>query len=390
MEPVLASPHSSSPVRRRRARTALVFAALFSVVSMALLAFTPAASSQQDPVAPARDRFTRAQGDDAAAQDRYQKAVTERDQAQTQVTDLQQAIPQVRAQEAALRAAIANRAVALYKNSDDTSGLGVLDTTNPMDTGRKQKFTEAADKFYGQRAQELQDTAEQQQQALSDLQTRRKELDGRIPDLEKEKTEADDKLVKATRGMAIADQFAPLRAAGDPIMGPSVLTAGEMAAWFGSSGASPRLSGGVTVEQIAQMYVDEGNAEGVRGDVAFAQANVETGGFSAGGSDNNFSGLGACNACGGQNRFPTALDGIRAQIQLLKAYAGGGALVNPPSPGWWGPDPTAAARAYDSFGGKGSATTWRVMGGGKWATDGSYSSKVLGTYDKMITSAEGS
>jgi hypothetical protein len=29
------------------------------------------------------------------------------------------------------------------------------------------------------------------------------------------------------------------------------------------------------------------------------------------------------------------------------------------------------------------------MGGGKWATDGGYSSKVLGTYDKMIADAEG-
>ena len=178
----------------------------------------------------------------------------------------------------------------------------------------------------------------------------------------------------------------PLRAAGDPIMGPSVLTAAEMAAWLRSSGASPRLSGGVSVEQIAQMYVNEGTAENVRGDVAFAQANIETGGFSAGGSDNNFSGLGACNGCGGQNRFPTALDGIRAQIQLLKAYAGGGPLTNPPSPYWWGPNPGA----YDNFGGRGSATTWRQMGGGKWATDGGYSSKVLGTYDKMIASAEGS
>ena len=69
----------------------------------------------------------------------------------------------------------------------------------------------------------------------------------------------------------------------------------------------------------------------------------------------------------------------------MKAYAGGGPLTNPPSPYWWGPDP----RAYDSFGGRGSAPTWRQMGGGKWATDGSYSSKVLGTYDKMISAAEG-
>jgi hypothetical protein len=74
-------------------------------------------------------------------------------------------------------------------------------------------------------------------------------------------------------------------------------------------------------------------------------------------------------------------------MQLLKAYAGGGALVNPASPYWWGGDP---ARAYASFGGTGSASTWQAMGGGKWASDRSYSSKVLGTYDKMIASVEGS
>jgi hypothetical protein len=170
-------------------------------------------------------------------------------------------------------------------------------------------------------------------------------------------------------------------------MGPSVLTADEMASWLRSTGSSPRLSGGVTIEQIAQMYVDEGNAENVRGDVAFAQADIETGGFSAGGSDNNFSGLGACDGCGGQNRFPTALDGIRAQIQLLKAYAGGGPLVNPPSPYWWRGDP---AQAYASFGGTGSASTWRQMGAGKWASARDYASKVLGTYDKMVAAAEGS
>jgi hypothetical protein len=172
-------------------------------------------------------------------------------------------------------------------------------------------------------------------------------------------------------------------------MGPTVLNAAEMAAWLRTTGSSPRLSGSMTLEQIAQIFVDEGTAENVRGDVAFAQAYIETGGFSAGGSDNNFSGLGACDGCGGQNRFPNALEGIRAQIQLLKAYAGGGALVNAASPFWWGGDPLTAANKYASFGGTGSAPTWRAMGGGKWASDGGYSSKVLGTYEKMIASAEG-
>jgi uncharacterized protein YlxW (UPF0749 family) len=391
MERVIALTHTNSRARRRRARAALGFGAVFIAISMALLAFTPAASPQEAPgVAAIRDRLARAQADAADAQSRYEQAVTEREQAQVQLKDLEQAIPTTRAQEAALRAEIANRAVVLYKNSDDASGLGILESDNPMEAGRKTKFTEAADKYYGQRVQELHDTADRQQHQQADLQSKRNDLDEAVPRLEQEKADADQKVAKAIRGVEVEDKLEPMRAAGDPIMGPTVLTGAEMASWLRSSGSSPRLSDGVTVEQIAQMYVDEGTAENVRGDVAFAQASIETGGFSAGGSDNNFSGLGACDGCGGQNRFPTALDGIRAQIQLLKAYAGGGPLTNPPSPYWWGPDPMTAANKYDNFGGKGSAPTWQAMGGGKWASDRSYSGKVLGTYGKMIASAEGS
>jgi uncharacterized protein YlxW (UPF0749 family) len=371
-------------------RTLLSLVALLGAVAIALPAFTPAASAQVDPAAAARDRLARAQADAAAAQGRYDQAVADREGAQAEVNDLVQTIAASRAQEAALRQEIAKRAVALYKNSDDASGIGMLDHTNPMDAGRKTKFTEVTDKFYKERVQQLHEQGDKQQQAQEDLQKRRDELDDRIPDLQEEKDDAGAKVVRAQRGIEITEMLAPLRAAGDPIMGPTVLNADEMAAWLRSTSSSVRLSGGMTLELVAQMYVDEGTAENVRGDVAFAQAYIETGGFSAGGSENNFSGLGACDGCGGQNRFPTALDGIRAQIQLLKAYAGGGALTNPASPYWWGGDAMAATQKYESFGGTGSAPTWRQMGGGKWASDGGYSGKVLGTYDKMIASAEGS
>ena len=390
MQRVLASSRVSSRVRRRSACTALAFAALFSALSIALPSFTPAACSQADPVGAARERLARAQADATAAQARYDQAVADREQSQTQITDLEQTISSTRAEEAALSSEVTRRAVALYKNTDPTGGLGVFDTSEPMEAGRKTKFNESADKFYEKRAAELHEQADRQQQEKDDLQKKRTELDDDIPRLEREKSDAAGKIAKIVRGVEITEKLAPLRAAGDPVMGPTVLNAAEMAAWLRSTGSSPRLSGSMTLEQIAQMFVDEGTTENVRGDVAFAQAYIETGGFSAGGSDNNFSGLGACDGCGGQNRFPNALEGIRAQIQLLKAYAGGGLLVNPASPYWWGPDPMTAANKYASFGGTGSAPTWRAMGGGKWASDGGYSSKVLGTYDKMISAAEGS
>jgi hypothetical protein len=353
---------------------------------MALLPFTSAASSQQDPAARVRERLARAQADATAAESGYDQAVKERNEAEVRLTELEQTIPSTRVQEAALRSEVTRRAIALYKNPD-ASGFEALGTGDPMDAGRRTKFTEYADQYYEKQAQQLHEAADRQQQERDDLQRKRGELDDAMPRLEREKVDAEQKVARAQRGIEIAEKLAPLRAAGDPIMGPTVLNAAEMAAWLRTTGSSPRLSGGVTLEQIGQIFVDEGTTENVRGDVAFAQAYIETGGFSAGGSENNFSGLGACDGCGGQNRFPNALEGIRAQIQLLKAYAGGGPLVNPASPYWWGADP---ARGYERFGGTGSAPTWRQMGGGKWASDRSYSSKVLGTYDKMIAAADGS
>jgi hypothetical protein len=386
MERGVAMTHTNSRTRGRWARSALAIATVFSAISIALLAFTPAASSQESPgVTPVRARLARAQADAAEAQSRYEGAVTDREQARVRLDELTQTIPTTRAQEAALRSEDVRRAIALYKNPD-ASGFEALATDDPMEAVRRSKFNEFADEYYKKRAEEFHEQADRQQQERDDLQRKRGELDDAVPRLEQDKAEAGQKVAKAQRAIEIAEQLAPLRAAGDPVMGPTVLNSAEMAAWLRSTGSSPRLSGGVTLEQIGQMFVDEGTAENVRGDVAFAQAYIETGGFSAGGSENNFSGLGACDSCGGQNRFPTALDGIRAQIQLLKAYAGGGPLTNSPSPYWWGADP---ARGYERFGGTGSAPTWQAMGGGKWASDRSYSSKVLGTYDKMIAAAEG-
>ncbi len=207
MERVIALTHTNSRARRRRARTAFGFGAVFIAISTALLAFTPAASPQEVPgVAAVRDRLSRAQADAADAQGRYDQAVADRDQAQAQLKDLEQAIPTTRAQEAALRTEIANRAVVLYKNSADASGLGILESDNPMDAGRKTKFTEAADKYYGQRLQEIHDTADRQQHEQADLQSKRNDLDEAVPRLEQEKADADQKVAKATRGVECRGQ----------------------------------------------------------------------------------------------------------------------------------------------------------------------------------------
>lgn len=118
-----------------------------------------------------------------------------------------------------------------------------------------------------------------------------------------------------------------------PIMGKAEATAGQMAAFCLSKNPEPRLPS-CTVEELARLFITEGEAEGVRGDVAFAQALHETGFFKFGGivlpAQNNYGGLGALNgnSAGQAASFPDPRSGVRAQIQHLKAYATTDALVN--------------------------------------------------------------
>jgi hypothetical protein len=169
-------------------------------------------------------------------------------------------------------------------------------------------------------------------------------------------------------------------------MGPATLTVDQMMAWFSAQSYHPRL-GDTSVAELAQIFLEEGGDENVRGDFAFAQAVVETGGFSAA-PDDNYSGLGWCDTCAQGTTFPTPRDGVRAQIQLLVNYADAGSraasLHHPLSPYWWGADPDAAARRFDSFFAKGWAPTWSDMGHGNWATDPNYSGKVIGIYRSMV------
>ncbi len=81
-----------------------------------------------------------------------------------------------------------------------------------------------------------------------------------------------------------------------------------------------------SVLKMIPLYISEGTAEGIRGDVAFAQSCLETGNFTFKGSavtldQNNFCGMGVtANGMKG-NSFKDPKTGIRAQIQHLKAYA---------------------------------------------------------------------
>ena len=106
------------------------------------------------------------------------------------------------------------------------------------------------------------------------------------------------------------------------IMGKAKATADQMKSYLKKKNPSVPQS----VLDMIPLYISEGEAEGVRGDIAFAQSCLETGNFTFSGSavtlpQNNFCGLGVTQRGKAGLSFESPQLGIRAQIQHLKAYA---------------------------------------------------------------------
>jgi hypothetical protein len=166
-----------------------------------------------------------------------------------------------------------------------------------------------------------------------------------------------------------------------PILGPSRLTAKQMADFVISEHDKPNIT--VPIEILAQIYLDEGAKTGVRGDVAFAQSILETGGFANPGSaptDNNFAGIGWCDSCVHGFNFPDADTGVRAQMQLLRIY------VDPKFP-----DPTYKDKILLpgtlTLGFRGKVQTWWDLWG-TWATGALYGQRVYDIYERMVAFAQ--
>lgn len=126
--------------------------------------------------------------------------------------------------------------------------------------------------------------------------------------------------------------------------------------------------------EIAEAYLRVGAIYGVRGDVAFSQAILETNWFRFGGDvraeQNNFAGIGAV---GGGTRgasFSTIQEGVRAHIQHLFAYATKDAIPN-------GETIVDPRFRYVT---RGIAPNWEDLGG-KWAVPG-YDTKIFADFEE--------
>lgn len=317
------------------------------------------------------------------------------DAVQTEIADLEVRIPALRAHAGQLRQVLRQRAAALYSAGGPAAMYGPLAVAPSLAYARRKILADAAARRDDKTVTDLENIAAQLASAERTLESEQADLAKKQADLasiqaelEAQQAELDRRVAGANAALERARVLGALRARGEPVMGPTVLSGAQMAAWIRAKGYKTRLQ--TSIDDLASIYVDEGNAEGLRGDLAFAQAVVETGGF-ASAPDNNYAGLGWCDSCAYGTRFPTPRDGVRAQVQHLKNYADSTSrvvgLAHPPSPYWYSADPIVAASKFDTFFAKGWAPTWNDMGHGNWATDTAYAGKVLRVYADMVSYA---
>ena len=124
---------------------------------------------------------------------------------------------------------------------------------------------------------------------------------------------------------------------GTPIMGKSSVSAESMAKVFTATGnAYPThiysQKGAADISEFCEQVVNAASSEGVRPEVVFAQAMLETGWLQFGGSVSvdqcNFAGLGATGSQIKGASFDSVYQGLLAQTQHLKGYATTASLTN--------------------------------------------------------------
>lgn len=169
---------------------------------------------------------------------------------------------------------------------------------------------------------------------------------------------------------------------GYKIMGDTSVTKEQMVALYKWSGRTYPAStyeekGAATVEDFVDIVLEEAKAEGVKGEVMWAQICLETGFLSFVGDVRkeqcNFGGLGATGGGVTGLTFPDVRTGIRAQVQHMKAYASTDGL-----------NQTCVDPRF-TYVSRGCAKYIENLGAGKWAADPDYATKLKSYISRMKT-----
>lgn len=131
--------------------------------------------------------------------------------------------------------------------------------------------------------------------------------------------------------------------------------------------------------EIAERYIELGDIYGLRGDIAFCQAILETGWFrfdrgtAVTSAQHNYCGLGVVRKGLHGAAFETVRDGVAAHLQHLYAYATTDALPD----GEPHVDPRFKAVK------RGCAVQWSDLNN-RWAMNDLYGSKILKIYSDLL------
>lgn len=186
------------------------------------------------------------------------------------------------------------------------------------------------------------------------------------------------------RNVFLGNTSVSVRYVETPIMGATTVTAADLIAYYKATGCTfPQIyeNIGVNLETFVNMYIQECAVEGVRAEVAFAQAMLETGNLQFGGdvksSQFNFAGLGATGGVPGYDfsatygNSSTGLQtGIRGHVQHLKCYASDQPLNQTKVDPRWNNTLRLRALSVEEL-------------AGTWAADKTYAGKVKAIMNKF-------
>lgn len=162
------------------------------------------------------------------------------------------------------------------------------------------------------------------------------------------------------------------------IIGTPLASQEQCVSYLLSVNPHPAIS--VSPRELVAYYYEEGAREGIRPDVAFAQALKETGFFRYGGTvtpdQNNYCGLGTTSTEIKGAYFATSQIGVRAHIQHLLAYASTRRPVRPVVD----PRYNLVRNVYGTI----TLGNWQDLNG-RWAVPGdSYGQSILSMFRAIL------
>src|SRR5690349_8944886 len=131
------------------------------------------------------------------------------------------------------------RAVALYAMGSDGTSAAEIFSGSVLDGARRKQLGDAASRSDHENGRQLEDT----RKTLADTQVSLKkeqdslegqqaELDALVPKIQAQQAAVDQRVAEANAALERARAIGALHAAGEPVMGPNLLTVDQMMAWY--------------------------------------------------------------------------------------------------------------------------------------------------------------